>query len=302
MISFNFIPSDIRVPGVYAEFDGSKAVTGLPPSPQKILLIGQRLATGTAPALTPVRLTSKAAAVVAFGRGSMGALAFAALWDNNDRTETWGIGVDDVGGATAASATISVTGPATFNGTVALQVAGIAVDVGVVAAASAVSIAAAIVAKINAKPDLPVSATVAGDVVTLTARNKGTAGNDIDVRHSFYQGEALPAGVGLIITAMTGGATDADVATVFAAIGDTQFPTIILPFAGTATLVAVETELASRAGPLRAIESMAYAGLRGSYGALAAIGAVRNSMYVSMIGAKGSPTHPAAWEIGRAHV
>ncbi len=295
MISFSFIPSDVRVPGSYVEFDSSKAVTGLPPAPQKILVIGQRLATGTTAALTPVRLASKAAAVAAFGRGSMGALAFAALWDNNDRTEAWGIGLDDAGGSTAASCTITVAGPATAADTIALMIAGVRVQAGVASGAPVATMAAAIAAAINANPDLPVTAAALAAVVTLTARNKGTAGNDIDVRHSYFQGETLPVGVGLAITAMAGGATNPDVATVFAAIGDTQFPTLILPFADTNTLVAVETELASRSGPMRAIEGMAYAGLRGTFGALAAVGAARNSMYVSLIGAKASPTHPAAW-------
>lgn len=294
-ISFNFVPGDIRVPGSYIEFDASKALSGLPPVAQKILLIGQRLATGTTAALTPVRIVSAAEAVAAFGRGSLAAHAFAALKAVNDRTETWGIGLADAGGATQASGTITVTGPATANGTIALMVAGKRLPIGVASGQAANAIATAIQAAIAADLDLPVTAAVAGAVVTLTARNGGTAGNDIDVRHSYYAGEALPAGVALAIVAMAGGATDPVLDAVWAAIGDTAFQTIILPF-GTATAMAsAEAEMASRAGPTRMIEGLAYAGARGTLGALLALGNARNSQYSSMIGAKASPTHPAAW-------
>ena len=65
MISFNMIPGNVRVPGSYIEYDPAKALSGLPAVAQKILLIGQRLGTGTTPALTPVRITSAAEAVAA---------------------------------------------------------------------------------------------------------------------------------------------------------------------------------------------------------------------------------------------
>lgn len=294
-ISFNFIPGDIRIPGSYVEFDASKALSGLPAVPQRILIIGQRLAAGLTPALTPVRINSVAEAIQAFGRGSMAALAFAALKAVNDRSEAWGIGLADAGGSASASGTITVTGPATANGTIALYVAGKRMEVGVVNAATANTVAAAIAAKINADLDLPVTAAAVGAVVTVTARNGGTAGNDIDLRHSHYADEALPAGIALAIVAMAGGATNPDISTVWAAIGDAAFQTIILPFADTATLTSVEGELANRAGPLRMTEGMAYYALRGSQGALAAAGNARNSQYTSVIGAKSSPTHPVAW-------
>lgn len=294
-ISFNFIPGDIRVPGAYLEFDASKALSGLPAVPQKILLIGQRLGTGATPANTPVRINSIAEAVQAFGRGSMAAHAFAALKAVNDRTESWGIGLADAGGAAMASATITVTGPATGAGTIALYVAGKRLQIGTVSGATANSVAAAIAAAITADLDLPVVAAAVGAVVTVTARNAGTAGNDIDIRHSHYSGEALPAGIGLVIVAMAGGATNPDIAAVWAAIADAAFPTIILPFADTATLVSVETELAARAGPMKMIEGMAYYGLRGTQGTLAAAGSARNSQFTSVIGAKSSPSHPVAW-------
>ena len=136
MITFNFVPNDIRVPGSYVEFDASKALSGLPSVPLKILVIGQRLATGSTAALTPVKLTSKALAIAAFGRGSLGSLGAAALKDVNDRTECWGIGLADAGGSVAAAGTLTFTGPATGSGTIALYVAGKRLAIGVAVANS----------------------------------------------------------------------------------------------------------------------------------------------------------------------
>lgn len=294
-ISFNSIPLDLRVPGSYVEFDSSKAVSGLPAAPSKILVIGQRLAAGAIAALVPTRVVKAEQAVAAFGRGSQLALMVAALKAVNDRTEAWAIALDDNGAGVAATKTITLTGPATAAGTLALMIAGVKVPVAVASAATATTVATAVAAAVNALPDLPVTAGSALGVVTLTARNKGTAGQDIDVRVNYYQGEAIPAGLTVAIADVVSGITNPDISTVWAAIGDAAYQTIILPFTDAATLTAVETELASRAGPLRMIEGMAYGALRGTQGALATIGFGRNSQYVSLIGAKASPSTPWAW-------
>lgn len=295
MISFNLVPGDIRVPGSYLEFDASKALSGLPSVPLKLLVIGQKIAAGAQAALVPIRINSPAEAVAAFGRGSLAALGFAALKGVNDRTESWGIGLNDVGGGTAATGTLTVAGPATTSGTIFLYVAGARVPVGVAAGDTALQVAAAIGAAINAALDLPVTAAVAAAVVTLTARNKGTAGNDIDLRLNLFQGEALPGGVGVVIVAMNGGATNPDINTVWAAIGDERYDVIILPFAEAATLNSADAEMRRRAGPVVAIDGIAAAGLRGTQGALSALGNSRGSEFTSLVGAKASPSHPFAW-------
>lgn len=294
-ISFNSIPIGGRIPGTYIEFDSSKAISGLPAAPSKILLIGVRLATGIVAQNVPTRVVSAAQAVQAFGRGSQLARMVAALKGVNDRTEAWAIGVNEDGAGVAATKTITLTGPATGAGTTALMIAGTRVPVGVAAGDTATAIATAIVAAVNARADLPVTAASAAGVVTLTHRHKGAFGNDVDVRVNYYQGEALPAGVTLVIADGVAGTSNPDLAAAIAALGDAAYQTIILPFADTATLNTVEAELASRAGPLRMIEGLAFAGVRGSQGALATIGSARNSQYVSLIGANRSPTSPAEW-------
>jgi len=301
-ISFNAIPLNLRTPGAYLEFDARKATGGVAQLANRVLLIGQRLATGASPALAPVRLFSADQAVQAFGRGSMLAGMARAFKAADSFSECWAIALDDLVAGTAATGTITVTGPATAAGTVPLLIAGARVAVGVAAAASANTVAAAIAAAVNAQPDLPVTAAAAAAVVTLTARHKGTAGNDIDVRHSFYDGEALPAGIALVIVAMANGAGNPDHAALWPVIGDEPYRTIVLGVADAAILDSVEDELDSRWSPLRMIESFAFAARRGTAGTLAAFGNGRNSQLVSIIGTGVSPSPSWAWAASYAGV
>lgn len=290
MISFSSIPVDLRVPGTYVEFDSSRAVGGLPPTPSKILVIGQRLATGTIAALVPTLIFTGDQAVQRFGRGSQLAAMCGALKKANDRTETWAIALDDDAGGTAATKTITLTGPATGAGTIALLVAGIKVPVPVAAGATANAIAATVAVAINANLDLPMTAAAAGAVVTLTARHAGTTGSNLDVRVNHYQGEHLFGGITVAIASGVAGAGDPDIALAFAAISDEAFQTVILPFTEAATLNAVEAELDDRAGPMRMVEGMAYGCRTGALGSLSAFGAARNSKFISILGGKSVPT------------
>lgn len=296
-ISFTKIPADIRTPGQYIEFDASKAVSGLPPIENRVLIVGQLLATGTAAALTlqPVVEASEAAAL--FGRGSMLARMVAAYKKVDRYSEVVAIGLSDAVGSTAATSTLTVTGPATSAGEIALMIGGVRVPVAVASAAAATAVATAIAAAVTANPDLPVTAAVGAapnaHVVTLTARNKGSAGNEIDVRHSHYAGEALPAGVGLAIVAMAGGAGDPDAAGVWPVIGDQPFRSMIFGLITASIAAAVKLELDDRWGPLRMLESVAYAAKNGTQGTLAAFGAALNSELLSILGTGKSPTWSA---------
>ena len=57
-ISFNQVPSTVRVPFAYIEFDSSRAVQGLNALEYSVLLLGQKLDTGTADAGELVLLSS----------------------------------------------------------------------------------------------------------------------------------------------------------------------------------------------------------------------------------------------------
>lgn len=294
-ISFNQIPIDVRVPGQYIEVDNSRAVGGLPAIHHKILVLGQRLSTGLVAAGSLVRVLSASQAEGFFGRGSMLASMFTALKAANSYTETWAIPLDDNGAGVAATKTITVAGTATEAGTINLYIAGIQVQVAVAANDAQNTIATAINAAINAKTELPVTATVLTDVVTLTARNKGEAGQQIDVRHSYFFGEQLPSGVALTIANGTPGSGNPDVETAITAMGSEQFHTIIFPWTDASNLGKIEVEMATRWGPMVQKEGHVFSAITGTHSAIDTLGASRNSPHVTIMGGGLSPTPPWVW-------
>ena len=303
-ISFNEIPTNVRVPFVYVEFDSSRAVQGAALMPYRCLVIGQKLAAGTVAALVPTRVTSAAQGATYFGKGSMLAAMLEAQLANNNLTETWAVALADDAAGNEAVGSIAVGGVVAA-GTIALYIAGRRLRIGVTAGQTLAQIATAIAAAITADTSLPVTAAVDGEVTTkvnVTARHKGEAGNGIDIRHSYFDGEDLPTGLTLTIVDMVGGTANPDIADVWAVIGDEHYNVITMPYTDAANLVALETELADRWGPLRMIEGMAFAAARGTHSELGTLGDSRNSPHLSVMNAAASPTPPYEWAAAVAGV
>lgn len=295
-ISFDQIPAQTLVPFVYAEFDSSKAEQGPAIQPYRLLVIGQRLSTGTIAQKVPTLVTSADQAGKYFGRGSMLHNMAERLFANNRETETWFVALDDNGAGVAASGTLTVTGPATEAGTINVYIGGRRVQVGVAKNDAQNAIATAIGAAINAQDTLPVTASVATNVVTVTARHKGVAGNSIDLRHSHATGEKLPAGVALAIVAMASGATNPTVdATLWAALAEVHYNVWAFPYTDSSNLTALTTELDSRAGPQRAIEAMAFGFASDTHANLITLGNSQNSRYLSITGAEKPLSPPWEW-------
>jgi phage tail sheath gpL-like len=121
------------------------------------------------------------------------------------------------------------------------------------------------------------------------------AGNHIDLRLNYQQGELLPAGIALAITAMTGGTANPDVADAIAVFGDTQYHTIAMPYTDADNLAALDAELESRWGPLVMAEGHAFAAHPGTVGALVTFGGGRNGPFVTVMGLGSVPDAPWAW-------
>jgi len=296
MISFNLIPINIRTPGQYIEFDNSRAVQGLPAIQHKILVIGTRLATGSVLQAVPTRIISAAQAQDAFGFGSMLAHMLAALKSANSLTECWAVALDENGAGVKATYTINVTGPATESGTINLYIGGRQVQVAVTSGDTANTVATAINAAVNAvNADLDVTSGVVTNVVTLTARHKGETGNYIDVRANYFFGERTPKGIVLVIAAGAAGTANPVLSTAIAALGAEQYHTWIVPYTDAANLTLLEAELTSRWGPMVQKEGHAFSGVSGTQGVMDALGASRNSAFVTLMGSGKSPTPPWEW-------
>lgn len=300
MVSFNQIPDNIRVPLFYAEVDGSQAAQFQ--INQRALLIGSKLDAAPATVDAPVFVTSVAEARAQFGAGSLLAQMVERYRANDAFGELWALPVEDDGAAVAATGTVTITGTATAAGTLVLYIGGRRLRVGVASGATAGVVGDAISAAIAADADLPVTATDddAG-VVTLTAKNAGATGNDIDVRVNYLGntgGESTPAGLSVAIVAMSGGATNPDVTAALASLGDEEFDFVASAFADTANLDLYQAEWNDTTGRWswsRQIYGHVFAGLKGTVSSLLSFGAGRNDRHATLIGVNGSPTPPWEW-------
>ncbi len=289
-ISFNSIPSNLRVPFVTAEFDSSQASQGPALLAYRGLLIGQKLTAGTGVADSLYKVANVDQVITLAGRGSMLHRQALGWFASNKMTETWiGVLADNAGGV-AATGTIVVSGPATAAGTIALYLGGERITIGVALGDVSTAIATAIGAAINANLDIPVTASVAASTVTLVFRHKGLVGNAYDVRHSFRDGDALPAGVGLTIVQLGGviaGTLNPVLTGLIAAMGDLWFQIWTHPYTDATSLAAIEAELALRFGPMRLQAGVAITSSAGSFSALTTLGNGRNSPHSAIVSQPG---------------
>lgn len=283
-VSFNNTPADLRVPLFYAEMDNSAANSAS--SPLRSLVLGHGLAVNFKNELQLISTAQQAAGL--FGAGSQLAAMVAAYRNVDSFGELWVIDVPEPSAGVAASATITVTGSAISAGVVSLYIAGKRVQAGVSASDADTVVAASIKAAIDADTSLPVTAMVEGGVVTITARWKGLTGNDINLALNYrgmMGGEALPNGINVGLSAMTGGAGSPDLAAAIAAMGDEPFDFIATPWHDGASLDALEAEMNDVTGRwswLRQIFGHLYSAKRGTLSELAAFGKARNGQHITM--------------------
>lgn len=291
-ISFLSVPTNLLTPGAFIEYDNSRAVSGAVTGARRTVAIGQMLTAGTATADTPVQVTSVANAEALFGRGSILAEMCKSFKRVTEFADLWAVPLDDDGGAVDATGTLTVTGAATASGTVFLYIAGKQIQVGVASGDTVTDVADSIsAAVISATNDhLPVSAMNTAGVVTLTARNGGTVGNDVDLRFNYNQGEAFPAGISIAIVAMASGATDPSIAAGIASLAGVWYQTWLLGLSGDTEIAALEAELDTRWGPTVQQDGQAFFGLVDTHANLITKGASRNSQFSTISGVEGTPT------------
>jgi phage tail sheath gpL-like len=143
-MNFNEIAIDMLTPGVYVEVDGSGAFQGTPAMPDRILLVGNRLSTGSVAQATLKQILSKANGVDFWGRGSQLAHMIEKAKDANKYVEMWAIALDDDGAGVQATKTLTVGGTATEAGTLHMLIGGRKISAAVALGASGVDVADAI--------------------------------------------------------------------------------------------------------------------------------------------------------------
>ncbi|MFW6312263.1 MAG: hypothetical protein ACOC2N_00060 [Spirochaetota bacterium] len=253
-ISFDHVPAGAIASNTYIEQAFKRASLGGLVIPQKVAVIGQ-YSSGKAPTdYVAKQVTSADQAGSLYGFGSMLHIIIAALFAANGSFDVFAFPIPDEGGAAAAEGSVSVTGDATGAGTIALYIAGKRVAVAVANGDTDEEIADAIVAAINANPNLPVTAAENGTTPTqvdITAKWAGDTSNDISIDIDLLVGDDLnePSGPTIAITEMSGGATDPDPQTAFDNFGDTFYTWVVYPYQGASQLTVLETEGANRIDP-----------------------------------------------------
>lgn len=259
-ITFNQIPDTERTPGVYTEFDTAAAVRTLASNPQSVVLLAQRLSTAAYKDNEAVPVFSDDQAAALFGRGSQAHLMARAAIKAYRYLQLAVMPLDDDKTAgIAATSTITLTGPSTGSGQNSVWIMGQRIDVATTAGLDATAMGSRLAAAINANKDLPVTANSADGVVTLTARNKGTWGNEFAVRST----TTVP-GVTITAAAGTEGAGNPDITPALAAIFGAGFTVVAVPFSDADTLDSLRDFVDDVSGPLEQRGTTGVAGWNGS--------------------------------------
>lgn len=304
-------PSQQYVPGAYAVVDATKANSAQ--ENQRALLIGQMLSSGTATAGTAIISVGIGDAQTAFGAGSLLAIMVERYRALDPNGEVWCLPLADGSGATAATATIALTGTATANGTIPLYIDGHYIGVGVASSDAAATVATNAVAAINAYASpggnpLAWTASATTGTVTLTARNKGTLPNTGTVLLSFRgtaNGEGQPgstnvAGITAVITGPSGGATDPTLTAALANLPQQMFDFICVPYNDSTSLGAITSFLSDASGRWLWSSELfggAFTAKGGTFSARTTWGTALNDQHLSAIGAYSSPSPDWHWAI-----
>ncbi|MCW6586161.1 phage tail sheath subtilisin-like domain-containing protein [Yersinia ruckeri] len=254
-IAFDNIPSSIRKPGKYFEFNTRLAVNSLPSNQQLVLIIGQMLSTGSALPLVATSVFSDTQAAELFGYGSQAHLMAIDAITSNRYLQLQIIGVSDATAGVAAKGTLTLTGTAATSGVVSLSVGNIRIDAAVAATDTPTEIASNLIAAMASQTSLPVTAVAAAGVITLTCRHKGALGNDIKLR-----AQSTATGVTTAITAMAGGEVDPDIAPALAAVFAAGNNILVCPYSTPEALTALRNHLDEVGGPLEQRGALGVAG------------------------------------------
>lgn len=293
MINFGEIPYDWRTPGTFVEVRPNYTDRGLVPFPARALLLVQKLAAGIAAPGVKYEITRPEDGTALFGAGSVGQQMCRAFKLANKTNQVFAIALADDGAGVKATKTLTVTGSGA--GTVSLYIQNRRVRYKATSTMTVTQHATAAVAAVNADADMPVVATSAVGVVTLTAKHAGEVGNHIDVRVRKTPEDILPGTLAIAVADGVAGSGNPLVQTLLDAIVNDWFTDIACPWDDATNLEALAADVAARYVAMGKKDAHAYVGTRGTYGQLGTKGGLTNSPHITMFGAKRAYDAPWQW-------
>ena len=289
-IPFTQIPASLLVPGQYQEVDASLA--GGSDEIRRALIIAYRSPAGTAPAGTPVRVLSDQRAAVLFGHGSPAAIMARAFLSLNRVEECWVLPVDAPQAATAWRKKFTIAAASAGQGAIAITVNGARIDAAAVAeGADAAAIAAAVVARINGEPWLPVEAEVlSGGEISVSAVVPGAGGNAISVSVASEAG-----GVTVAEGATFQGTQTAIIEPLLKKLGTVRYNYIASDFDDRDNVTALAAELDDRFTAMRQIGGRAFVAVSGDTEAVLERVSTVNNPHIVLVPRMENPQLPGEW-------
>lgn len=300
-IPFQQIPASWDVPGSKLEILPSYQKVGVLPMPARVLIIGQMTPAGSAAALTVI--PNVTTALAGRGYGGSGSIIDGMVTAHllaNQTVPLDIICVADAGGSANAVWTITFGGPSTGNGTPAQEIAGQRVSIGTLNGDSATTSATEFAAAISAIPTLPVTATAAAGVVTVTAKNAGLAANDISFVTNPAPGDALPPGMTIVVAQTVQGATNPDVTAALNLVDTTWYTDIILPWQDATNIAEASAEAERRFNAMVRLDCRVHVPFTGTMSQQLTKASVANARFVysSPLTQPGSPPWAIAASAG----
>lgn len=284
MADISGIASNIKTPFFYLNIcDG---VLFIPSSDCNTIIVAPMLAAGTTPPGEPVYVFSFAQALELFGTGSIAA-DMVRIYENANITATLQVlPILEDGAWVAAVGTITASGgPAVGAETRRFSIAGQDVSVAVGVGMTNTQIATALRDAINATPGRIVAATAALGVVTITSKQKGELGNDIQIVN--LGTVSGTAGITYTIADMAGGAGIPDISDDLLALKDCPYDCIVSAWNDETNVEAIEQFLNCTSGRwsyTRMLYGEAFFAVRGTSSELVTWASDHNFLQGSAIG------------------
>lgn len=291
---FDNIPGNLRVPFWSAEVRSAQTPYV---STARLLLIGQMLPTGTAIAGEAVQVIGDAEGM--FGSGSMAHLMYDAARLNAPYQEIWFLPLEDAAASVAATGTITTQNmPVAQATTVSVWIAGTQVSTIAYANDTNDTLAARLNTVIGATAGLPVTATVAANVITLTAVNKGEAANSIRLDVDLLGSEGPASANAFVLGQFSGGTGNPDLTTFLPALGDDEFDWIAAPYSDAVNMGAMSlflNNVSGRWSPMQQKYGHYITVYNGGVAASGTYGNTLNDPHLTVMGTTGSQTPDWGW-------
>jgi phage tail sheath gpL-like len=310
-ISFNNIPSNLVGPIFTFEVNSGGQYEAI----DRFIIIGHKTAAGSMALNQAIPVASQNQVDAYAGAGSHLREMYRIAAQNAPATPFWIMAIDDAS-LTAAVWSLTIGALPSGAGVGVFELCGEKIQIGISATDTPTTVAAAVAAAINAYWNpltgamLPVTATSALAVVTITARNKGAIFNETDVYvDPLIQGNIFAAtGVWTLTQTTPGAGTPTGVAAALAALGDDPADFVVCPWSDTTSLgsyTAWGSDVSGRWAWSRQAYGHVWCADVGAFSALTTLGLTLNDRHTTVIGciapgAAGTPHSSYLWAAGFA--